>query len=116
MLVRFCNIDYEREMAIVAEVREGEQKRIVGIGRLIVDPDFREAEYAALVHDDFQGKGLGYKLVDVLIGVAQDQGLEGILGTVLSENDKMLRIVLKLGFTMEREEDGETTLVRLALK
>ncbi len=116
MLVRFCNIDYEREMAIVAEVREGEQKRIVAIGRLIVDPDFREAEYAVLVHDNFQGKGLGYKLVDVLIGVAQDQGLEGIHGTVLSENDKMLRIVLKLGFTMEREEDGETTQVRLALK
>ena len=111
MLVRFCNIDYEREMAIVAEVREGERKKIVGIGRLIVDPDFREAEYAVLVHDDFQGKGLGYKLVDVLIGVAQDMGLEGIHGTVLSENDKMLRIILKLGFTMKREEDGETTSV-----
>jgi len=115
MLVRFCNIDYEREMAIVAEVRGEDRKRIVGIGRLIVDPDFREAEYAVLVHDDFQGKGLGYKLVDVLIGVAQDMGLEGIHGTVLSENDKMLRIALKLGFTMRREEDGETTSVRLTL-
>jgi acetyltransferase len=116
MLVRFCNIDYDREMAIVAEIREGEQKRIVGIGRLIVDPDFRAGEYSVLIHDNFQGKGLGYKLVDVLIGVAQDKGLEAIHGTVLSRNGKMLRIALKLGFTLQHEEDGETIQVRLVLK
>ena len=116
MLIRFCNIDYDREMAIVAEIREGEQKRIVAIGRLISDSDFRSGEYAVLVHDDFQGKGLGYKLVDVLIGVAQDKGLDEIQGTVLAENEQMLRIVRKLGFTVQRDPDEDTVTVRLSLK
>ncbi len=116
MLVRFCNIDYDREMAIVAEVKEGDKKRIAGIGRLINDPDVMAAEYAVLVHDSFQGKGLGYKLLDVLIGIAQDKGLDEIHGTVLSENDKMLRMARKLGFTLERQPHDDTTLVRLALK
>jgi acetyltransferase len=116
MLVRFCNIDYDREMAIVAEVRDGERKKIVGIGRLINDPDEQAAEYAVLVHDSFQGKGLGYKLLDVLIGIAQDKGLEEIHGTVLSENSKMLRMARKLGFSLERQAHDETTLVRLVLR
>ena len=116
MLVRFCNIDYDREMAIVAEIREGDKKKIVGIGRLIIDSDFRDGEYAVLVHDAFQGKGLGYKLVDLLIGVAQDKGLEQIHGTVLAENEKMLRIALKLGFSVKRDPEEGTATVRLALK
>jgi acetyltransferase len=59
-----------------------------------------------LVHDQYQGKGLGYKLVDLLIGIAQDKGLDEIYGTVLSENDKMLRVAKKLGFKLNRQPDG----------
>jgi acetyltransferase len=115
MLVRFCNIDYEREMAIVAEVRDQGVRRIIGIGRIIVEPDRDRAEYAVLVHDEYQGKGLGYKLVDLLIGIAQDKGLDGIYGSVLSENDKMLAVARKLGFVMTRQPDG-VSYVSLALK
>lgn len=115
MLTRFCNIDYDREMAIVAEVREGKKRRIVGIGRLIIDHDFQEGEFAVLVHDDYQGRGLGYKLVDSLIGIAQEKGLKKIYGTVLTDNYRMLRISDELGFSIEQMHD-ETSRVELALK
>jgi acetyltransferase len=115
MLIRFCNIDYDREMAIVAEVKEGSQRRIIGIGRLIIEPDFRSGEYAVLVHDDYQGRGLGYKLVDLIIGIAQDKGLEEIYGSVLTENNNMLKMARKLGFQYKMMSGGITE-VRLALK
>jgi acetyltransferase len=115
MLVRFCNIDYDREMAIVAELREGDKRKIIGIGRLIVEPGFRSGEYAVLVHDDYHGKGLGYKLVDVIIGIAQDKGLEEIYGTILTENQKMLGVARKLGFTTKWQPDG-ISKVTLTLK
>ncbi len=108
VLVRFCNIDYEREMAIVAELRTGNKKKIIGIGRLVNEPDMKNAEFAVLVHDDYQGKGLGYKLMDVLIGIAQDKKLNSIYGIVLSENEKMLRATKRLGFVPQRLADGIT--------
>jgi acetyltransferase len=105
MLVRFCNIDYDREMAIVAETIRGDKRRIIGIGRLITEPDRTRGEYAVLVHDDFQGQGLGYKLMDVIIGIAQDKDLEEIYGLVLSENRTMLAVAKKLGFTVKMPDD-----------
>jgi acetyltransferase len=115
MLVRYCNIDYDREIAIVAEVREKEKRKLIGIGRLIIDRDFKSGEYAVLVHDDYQGKGLGYKLVDVLIGIAEEKGLERIYGEVLTENEKMLAVCRRLGFTAEWTPD-DVTRVTLKLK
>ena len=101
MLTRFCNIDYDREIAIVAELKDGEKRRIIGIGRLIVEPDFRSGEFAVVVHDDYQGRGLGYKLVDTLIGIAVEKGLEKIYGVVLSDNHSMLKICEELGFVIK---------------
>lgn len=88
---------------------------MIGIGRLICDREFRSGEFAVLVHDAFQGKGLGYKLVDVIIGIAEEKGLESIFGEVLSDNRRMLAVCSKLGFTTE-ESDEETTRVSLALR
>ena len=115
MHVRFCNIDYDREIAIVAEIREKDRRRIIGISRLIIEPSFRSGEYAVVVHDDFHGKGLGYKLVDVLIGIAQDKGLEEFKGYVQAGNNKMLGVCKRLGFSLETLPD-RTCEVRLALK
>jgi acetyltransferase len=115
MLVRYCNIDYEREIAIVAELREAEKKSIIGIGRLICDRDFKDGEFAVLVHDAYQNQGLGYKLVDVLIGIAEEKGLERIYGDILTDNKKMLSVCRKLGYVIE-EYDEDTTRVSLALR
>jgi len=115
MLIRYCNIDYDREMAIVAEERQAEKRRIIGIGRLIIEPDFKKGEFAVVVHDDYQRKGLGYKLVDMVIGIGQEKGLEKIYGLVLSDNRAMLRICDELGFHRRDLSDG-TTWVELTLK
>ncbi|HVN24245.1 MAG TPA: bifunctional acetate--CoA ligase family protein/GNAT family N-acetyltransferase [Syntrophorhabdales bacterium] len=111
MLVRFCNIDYEREIAIVAEVRENERRKMIGIGRLIIDREFKSGEFAVLVHDNYHGKGLGYKLVDVLIGIGEEKGLQNIYGEVLTGNDKMLAVCRKLGFTIESTDEDMTRVV-----
>jgi acetyltransferase len=111
MLIRYCNIDYDREMAIVAEVRENEKRKLIGIGRLIIDREFKSGEFAVLVHDAYHGKGLGYKLVDVLIGIAEEKGLENIYGEVLTENEKMLAVCRKLGFSIEPSDDDMTKVV-----
>jgi acetyltransferase len=140
MLVRFCNIDYDREMAIVAEMKspEGERmdgipgapvlpqvhhfemkspeaKRMIGIARVVMDSDFKKAEFAVVVHDDFQGKGLGHKLIDMMIGIAQEKGLEKIYGMVLTDNSKMLRACEELGFSVSHLPDG-ISMVELDLK
>jgi len=115
MLIRYCNIDYDREMAIVGEVREGERRRIIGIGRLIIEPDFKKGEFAVVVHDDYQGRGMGYKLTDMMIGVGQEKGLEKMYGIVLTDNKAMLRICEELGFKTRDLGDG-TTWVELILR
>jgi acetyltransferase len=101
MHIRFCNIDYDREMAIVAELREGEKRRIIGIGRLIIEPHGKSGEFAVVVHDDFHGKGLGYKLVDMVIGIAQEKELEEVYALVQSDNTRMLSVCRKLGCAIE---------------
>lgn len=115
MLIRFCNIDYDREVALVAEVREGAKRRFIGIGTLEIDPDFGNGEFSVVVHDDYHGKGLGYKLIDTLIGIAQEKGLEKFFGLVLTNNKKMLYLCKKLGFTVEHLPEG-LSKVELHLK
>jgi len=115
MLMQLCNIDYDREIAFVAETREGTKKKIIGGGRLIIEPDFKNGQFAVLIHDNYQGKGLGEKFVDMTIGVAQERGLEEIYGIVLTENEKMLRVCRKMGFKPTTLPDG-ITRVTLNLK
>ncbi len=106
LLVRFCNVDYDRETAIIATIEKDGKKRMIGGCRLILGPDSKRAEFAILVHDDYQKMGLGVKLIDVLIGVAQENRLEEIYGEVLSENYKMLELCRKMGFTIKFGSQG----------
>jgi len=115
MLIRLCNIDYDREMTMAVEIKEGPNRTLIGLGGLMIEPDLKKGEYAVLVHDRYQGKGLGYKLMDILIGIAQEKGLEEFYGMVLSENKRMLHLCEKLGLTSVPLPDG-LTLVRLMLK
>ena len=115
MLVRFCNIDYDREMAIIAEYTDSSGKRRnVGVGRLIMDPWRRRGEFAVVVADDFQGKGLGTKLVDMLIQIADEKGLETIYGIVMPENTKMIELCRKMGFDIRYTP--EEVIVELNLR
>jgi acetyltransferase len=104
-LVRFTNIDYDREIAIVAELTEGKKKRLIGVARLIGDPERGTGEFATLIHDEYQGKGLGFKLVDLIIGIAQDKGFDEITGHIAADNRRMLNVVGELGFVQVGIDD-----------
>jgi acetyltransferase len=108
MLIRFCNIDYDREMTLVAEVRRGPGKKLIGMGGLMIEPDFKHGEFAIVIHDQYQGKGIGYKMLDALIGIAQEKELEEFYGIVLTDNRKMLRLCQRLGFVLHPLPDGIT--------
>jgi len=107
MLTRYCNLDYDREIAIVAELLDN--KQIIGVARLIMDPDGKSGEYAVLVGDQWQGFGLGSKLMAFLIEIAKDKHLEKIYGYVLANNYKMLNLCNRLGFKADQVDD-ETSL------
>lgn len=107
MLTRFCNIDYDREIAIVAELREGEKRMIRGVSSLVVGA-WQKSEFAVLVHDDYQMKGLGPKLIDILIGIGHEKGLEEIHKTVLTDYVRMLALLRKLNFRTSLQPLGLT--------
>ena len=113
-LVRFCNIDYDREMAFIAETREGDRRIEIGVSRLILEANKKRGEFAVVIADKFQGKGLGIKLVDMLIEVAREKGVETIYGIIMSENIKMISLCEKLGFSTRRDQDN--MIVELKLK
>lgn len=112
-LVRFCNIDYDREMAFIAETREADRRVEIGVSRLILESNKKRGEFAVVVADKYQGKGLGIKLVDMLIEVARDKNVEAIYGIVMSENTNMINLCEKLGFTTKREQDNVTVELKL---
>jgi acetyltransferase len=113
MLTRFCNIDYEREMAIIGEYTSNGKRRNVGVGRLMMQPGGETGEFAVLVADDFQGNGLGLKLADMLIGIAHEKKLKSIYGIALRDNTKMLRLAKKLGFMTQPYSSDE---IKIALE
>ena len=111
-LTRYCNLDYDREIAIVAETQGN--KQIIGVSRLILDPLGKSGEFAVLVGDQWQGFGVGFKLMDSLIKIAKDKSLERIYGFVMANNDKMLNLCSRLGFKTEII-DEETFLLSLII-
>jgi acetyltransferase len=107
MATRFCFIDYDREMAIVAEVSGDEGRKLVAVGRLVADPEHEEAEYAILVHDDYQGSGLGTRLTRYCLQIAESWGIKRVTAVTLPDNRNMTAILRKMGFALEHDvEDG----------
>lgn len=116
-LVRFCNIDYDREMAFIAETTDTDGDRArrieIGVSRLILDPNKKRGEFAVVIADKYQGRGLGTKLVDMLIEFARDKDVESIYGVIMSSNMAMIRLCEKLGFTTRREQDSVISELKL---
>ncbi|HZZ93743.1 MAG TPA: bifunctional acetate--CoA ligase family protein/GNAT family N-acetyltransferase [Usitatibacter sp.] len=105
MLARFTQIDYDREMALVAiESRDG-RDREVAVARYIRLPDGRTCEFAIVLADAWQGRGLGPRIMGRLIEVARGAGLGAMVGHVLASNEGMLRMCEHLGFAIERDPD-----------
>lgn len=113
-LTRYCNIDYDREIAIVAETKK-EDGKIIGVSRLILEPGRNRGEFAVVVGDQWQGLGLGSKLVDYISEIGKDMRLEALGGDILSRNLKMIRLCIKKGFKIEPvDEETVKAIMKLS--
>jgi acetyltransferase len=114
-LARLTQIDYAREMAFV--MLDGQSGELLGVSRMIADPDNERAEYAVMVRSDLKGRGLGWALMQQLIEYARAAGTAEIFGTVLAENTGMLQMCRQLGFTVAPDPEDLTVrkvVLRLA--
>ncbi len=118
LAARLTQIDYEREMALVAVSQEpASEGEIWGVVRLAADPDGETAEFAVIVRSDRQGLGLGRLLMQRLIGYARARGIAQLWGSVMQENREMRVMMDALGFTLEDSlDDSQTLRASLALK
>ncbi|MGC3986836.1 MAG: bifunctional acetate--CoA ligase family protein/GNAT family N-acetyltransferase [Pseudorhodoferax sp.] len=125
MLARFALIDYDREMALVAVLKQRsaatdgsivETERVIGVSRYVTNPDQTSCEFSLVVADDMAGRGIGSRLMDAIMQVARDKGLSEIQGLVLSVNPNMLKLMRSLGFSVKPfPEDPDFRLVTHAL-
>lgn len=105
-LSKICFLDYDREIALVAiDESIGTSQKIVGVGRLTHPRRNEDAEFALLVSDQIQGKGLGKQLLRHLIEVARQESFQRIVGYILPENRSMIHIAEQLGFRIKRSID-----------
>jgi acetyltransferase len=101
-------------MALVAIAAEGGVEREVGVCRYFALPDGASCEYAIVIADAWQGRGLGRAMLSRLARIARDQGLATMEGIVLAGNAAMLALCASLGFE-SRPEEGDPQLVRVQL-
>jgi acetyltransferase len=108
MIIRFTQIDYDREMAFVAVTEEEE----LGVGRYMMNPDGNSADFALVVSDEYQCMGIGFRIMRTLMQSAKHKGIASFEGEVLTVNKPMLSLVKKLDFAVEPIE-GDHEVVRV---
>lgn len=109
--VRYTNIDYDREIAIVAELEEEGQRKMLGAVRLFVEPDGKNGEIVFGIADPWQGQGLGLKLVDYIIEISKDKNLDTINAVMLQDNYRAIGLMKEMGFNLEFSGDGTVKAV-----
>ncbi len=115
MASRYCFIDYDRELGIVAEAVEQGARKLVGVGRLVADADHHTAEYALLVADRWQSRGLGGVLTDRCLEIAKDWGIRRVVGELSPDNLRMLAVFRTRGFEINSHPDRDVILVSKAI-
>jgi acetyltransferase len=106
---RFCLLDYDRELAIVAERAAGDQRELVGVAQLLADANHDTAEFAVLVSDTWQGRGLGQTLTEFCLTVAAQWGIHRLVGETTPDNPRMRSIFTQLGFQAVEPTTGDVT-------
>lgn len=119
-LARLTQIDYDREMAFIADAagcpETGGRAETLGVARTVSDPDNVEAEFAIIVRSDLKGGGLGRLLFEQLIDHARHRGIERLVGYVLRENGRMLKLCASMGFKADPAEPPASGLRRMVLE
>jgi acetyltransferase len=113
-LARITHIDYDREMALIAEWHnpDTDEDMIVGVGRLTKGVGTNDAEFAMLVIDEFQREGIGTELLRRLVQIGRDEGLDRITADILAQNRAMQHVSEKLGFEIVHSDDPADQMVK----
>ncbi|WP_144112919.1 GNAT family N-acetyltransferase [Paraburkholderia sp. BCC1886] len=115
-LARMTQIDYDREMALIATVTSDEGfTRTLGVVRAVADPDNETAEFAVAVRSDQKGRKLGQLLMDRIVKYARVRGIHWLVGEALRENGPMIALARSTGFTVTPTEDRSVVGFRMAL-
>jgi acetyltransferase len=110
MAARLSQIDYDREMALIAVDRLTGPGEILGVSRIVADPENERAEFAVMVRSDMKGRGLGFQLMKDILDCARKRGTKIVHGEVLAENSTMLQMAAELGFSRDRAESGVVSI------
>ncbi|MCJ7713238.1 GNAT family N-acetyltransferase [Candidatus Bathyarchaeota archaeon] len=104
--IRYCNINYDNEIAIIAELQE-EQKKMLGVVRFTLDSDKKSGELAFIVVDQWQGLGLGTIMVDHVLNICRDKKIEIIYSFMLPNNYRGIKFLKKMGFNIVYLDQGD---------
>jgi len=115
-LQQYLPVDYEKDMAIAALTKEGDNEILVGLAQYFLNRDRHTAEVAIVVRDSYQNKSVGTEMLFYLTAVARQRGLLGFTAEVLLDNEPMLRLFDKLGFDIERRWDEDTYSLDIPFK
>lgn len=108
-LRRICFVDYDREIALVVDLKKPDgHHQILAVGRLTKEHGTEEAEFAILVSDAWQGKGLGSELLRMLVEVGRQEKIRRIVGHIMAENVTMKEVSKEVGFKISKNADGES--------
>ena len=114
MLVRFTQLDYNRELALIAIYEEDGKEIELGVSRYVMNPDGDSCEFALVVADKWQNKGIGSRLMNTLMDAAQQRGIRSMESEILANNNNMLKLTEGLGFNIKISLDDSG--IRLASK
>src|SRR5678816_2585809 len=115
-LTRLIEVDFEREVALVATIGAGTQESVIGGGRYVsAKSDRSAAEVAFTVDGRYRGQGIASRLLQHLAAIARGRGITCFEAEVLAENRSMLAVFARSGFAMERRREGGVVHVELSL-
>jgi acetyltransferase len=105
--IRYCFIDYSREIAIVAEIVKDDRKQLIGVGRILADPDHEMVEYAVLVPEAWQNKKLGSQLTDFCLDISAGWKLKKVVAQTTTHNHRMINVFKRHGFSIHTDMQSE---------
>ncbi|MGD8276437.1 MAG: GNAT family N-acetyltransferase, partial [Gemmatimonadota bacterium] len=115
MAMRYCFVDYDREVGVVAEIEEDGERKLIGVGRLAADADHNEAEYALLVADAWQGQGLGSIMTEHCLEICRKWGIKRVVAEMAPDNKRMFGILERRGFQLQFQPENDVVLADMAL-
>lgn len=111
MAARYCFVDYDREIGIVAEVEEDGERKLIAVGRLVADVNHHAAEYAVIVVDRWHGHGLGGLLTAYCEEVAKKWGVKKIVAETSKDNARMIATFRNRGFELNDDQEEDVVIV-----